>query len=76
MGPGMEFGHRGLSMHNHRDLVKFWRRATVKLANMATKVPKAKKSKTFYYRIGSLSYSNVGRLLTKFSILYIIYVAC
>ena len=31
---------------NYRDLVKFWRRATMKLPNMATKVPKAKKSNT------------------------------
>ena len=43
MCPGMEFERRGLCMHNHRDLVKFWRRATVKLAKMAVKGPKAKK---------------------------------
>ena len=40
---GMEFERRGLCMHNRRDLVKFWRRATVKLAKMAVKGPKAKK---------------------------------
>ena len=43
MCPGMEFERRGLCMHNRRDLVKFWRRATVKLAKMAVKGPKAKK---------------------------------
>ena len=46
MCSGMEFERRGLCMNNRRDLVKFWRRATVKLANMATKVPKAKRSNT------------------------------
>ena len=43
MCPGMEFERRGLCMRNRRDLVKFWTRATVKLAKMAVKGPKAKK---------------------------------
>ena len=44
MWPGMEFERRGLIMHNRRDLLKFWRQATIALANMATKTLKAKKS--------------------------------
>ena len=43
MCTGMEFERRGLCMRNRRDLVKFWTRATVKLAKMAVKGPKAKK---------------------------------
>ena len=43
MCSGMEFERRGLCMRNRRDLVKFWTRATVKLAKMAVKGQKAKK---------------------------------
>ena len=44
--PGMEFERRGLCMSNRRHMVKFWRRVTVKLANMSTKAPKVVKSNT------------------------------
>ena len=43
MCSGMEFERRGLCMSNRRDLVKFWTRATVKLAKIAVKGQKAKK---------------------------------